>query len=234
MNTFKKSDTLGKIVVTFPKAVNVFKEHHIDFCCGGDRTIDEASKVENFDLNHVLNQINQDYQAFQSIKTDDIDWFNVPIFDLVNHILNTHHAYLYATLPRLSELTTTILRVHGHNHPELAKVHKLFHLLKMELEGHLIKEETIQYPAIESFLESNDTTDLQTAKNVISELNDEHLAAGDILKELRKVTNNFEVPKDGCNTYQVTYRLLTEMESDIFNHIHLENNILFHRIREMV
>lgn len=42
MNTFKKSDTLGKIVVTFPKAVNVFKEHHIDFCCGGDRTIDEA------------------------------------------------------------------------------------------------------------------------------------------------------------------------------------------------
>lgn len=233
MKPFKKSDTLGKIVVTFPSSVTVFKENHIDFCCGGDRTLEEAASIEQFDLDQILTKINQDYEAFQSINVNDTDWFKVPINELVDHILNTHHAYLYATLPRLSELTTTILRVHGHNHPELVKVHKLFHLLKMELEGHLIKEETIQYPAIQSFLDSNDTTELQTAKNVISELNDEHVAAGDILKELRKITNGFVVPKDGCNTYKVTYRLLTEMESDIFTHIHLENNILFHRIREL-
>ena len=233
MKSFQKNDTLGQIVVTFPKSVTILKENHIDYCCGGDRTIEEASKVEQFDVHQVLNAINQEYLTFQSINTTDIDWFNVPILELVNHILNTHHAYLYATLPRLSELTTTILRVHGHNHPELSKVHKLFHLLKMELEGHLIKEETVQYPAIHQFLETNDTTELQTAKNVIAELNEEHLGAGNILKELRKITHDFEVPEDGCSTYQKTYRLLAEMESDIFTHIHLENNILFHRIREI-
>jgi len=58
---------------------------------------------------------------------------------------------LRKTLPRLSELTTKILRVHGSNHESLFRVHKLFHSLKAELEQHLIKEEEILFPVIREY-----------------------------------------------------------------------------------
>jgi regulator of cell morphogenesis and NO signaling len=61
----------------------------------------------------------------------------------------------------------------------------------------------------------------------LEELEGEHTGAGDIIKELREVTNHYIVPKGACRTYELTYRKLQELEEDIFQHIHLENNILF-------
>jgi regulator of cell morphogenesis and NO signaling len=63
----------------------------------------------------------------------------------------------------------------------------------------------------------------------MKETEDEHEAAGDILKELRKVTKDYSVPKDGCDTYFKTFDKLQQLEADLFEHIHLENNILFRR-----
>jgi regulator of cell morphogenesis and NO signaling len=44
---------------------------------------------------------------------------------------------------------------------------------------------------------------------------------------LSGITKNYEVPKDGCNTFTVTYKTLEEFENDLHRHIHLENNVLF-------
>ncbi len=106
--------------------------------------------------------------------------------------------------------------------------------MKSELEVHLIKEETIQYPAIEKYLETLDINDLKSAVDVISELESEHTVAGDLLKNLRTITNNYQVPHDGCNTYRHAYLKLEELEKNTFTHIHLENNILFPRLKELL
>jgi regulator of cell morphogenesis and NO signaling len=53
---------------------------------------------------------------------------------------------------------------------------------------------------------------------------------GDHLKKLRKLTKGFTIPEDGCSTYQYVYRKLQELETDTFQHVHLENNVLFHMI----
>jgi regulator of cell morphogenesis and NO signaling len=103
----------------------------------------------------------------------------------------------------------------------------------MELEAHLIEEETIQYPAIKEYLRSNSEADLDKAINIINQLQDEHTGAGNILKELREITNDYEVPANACTTYRLTYFKLQEMEADIFQHIHLESNILFPRLSEL-
>lgn len=231
MKQISVNDTIGSIVNTFPTAANVFKHHKIDYCCGGDRFLIEAIVEQKLSEEKVLADLNQAYLAFQSASQNHgTNWLIAPIDQLVTHILNTHHAYLYATLPKLSELTTKILRAHGTNHPELSKVHKLFHQLKAELDSHLIKEETIQYPAIEAYLATGSLEQLKQAVEVIKELSDEHTGAGDVLKTLRDITKDYLVPEDGCNTYHTTYRLLEELESDMFTHIHLENNILFKRL----
>lgn len=234
MNTFNSNQKIGEIVTKFPNAADIFKEYKIDFCCGGDRPLIKAINEQGVNEAELLEKINASYEKLQSnLYTNNRNWVEAPFDDLVDHIVNVHHGYLYENLPKISELTTKILRVHGENHPELSKVHKLFHIVKMELDAHLIEEETIQYPAIKEYLRSNSEVDLDKAINIINQLQDEHTGAGDILKELRRVTNDYKAPADGCNTYKLTYAKLEEMESNIFQHIHLENNILFPRLLEL-
>lgn len=234
MNKFNSNQKIGYIVTKFPKVADIFKEYKIDFCCGGDRTLITAIKEQGVNETELLERINDSYEKLKNnIYSKDRNWVEAPLDELVDHIVNVHHAYLYENLPKISELTTKILRVHGEKHPELSRVHKLFHTIKMELEAHLIEEETIQYPAINAYLRSNSEADLDKAINIINQLQDEHIGAGNILKELREITNDYDLPSNACTTYRLTYFKLQEMESDIFQHIHLESNILFPRLYEL-
>lgn len=61
----------------------------------------------------------------------------------------------------------------------------------------------------------------------------EHDTAGEILKKMSDLSNEYEPPADGCNTYRAAYANLKAMEDDIHLHIHLENNILFPKALEL-
>lgn len=226
---FSINDKIGDIVVKLPKAGDVFKEFQIDFCCGGGRTLSEAIDEKRLNEEDVLRKLQKAYEKTQELKDGNNDWIKASFSDLIDYVINTHHAYLNEELPKLSQLTKTIYRVHGSNHSELSKVYKLFHTLKMELEEHLIKEEEIVFPLIKEYESNQSHETLEKALKTIEELENEHDAAGDILKELRKVTENYTMPSDGCESYGLTYRGLELLESDIFQHIHLENNIMFPR-----
>lgn len=232
MDRFNSSQKVGDIVISFPKAADVLKEYKIDFCCGGNRLFSEVIKEQGLDEEEILIKLNQLYAKFANNSTDR-KWQEATEDELVEHIVNKHHAYLWSELPEISRLTTLILRVHGPNHPELARVHKLFHMLKMELEAHLTKEEAVQYPAIKTYIAGDLKTDLKAATGIIHELEEEHTAAGDLLKELRKVSKDFSIPDDACDSFKSAYQKLQELESDVFQHIHLENNILFPRLMMM-
>ena len=57
----------------------------------------------------------------------------------------------------------------------------------------------------------------------------EHEAAGAMLAEIRRLSDNYTTPVGACPTYQAYYDGLREFEQDLHQHIHLENNILFPR-----
>ena len=234
MSKFNSSSKIGEVVALFPKAADIFIENKIDFCCGGNRPLTEAVKDSNSDVEKIVKDLNTLYEKFKNASSEDRDWKVEPLEELVDHIINTHHGYLWDELPRLSQLSTTILKVHGEHHPELFKVNKLFSMLKAELEEHLTKEETLQYPAINEYVKTKSQTDLQKSIDIIDELEEEHSAAGDILKELRVVTKDYIIPDDVCPTFELVYQKLQEVELDLFQHIHLENNILFPRLRELL
>lgn len=227
---FSSNDKIGDIVVKLPKASEIFKTFQIDFCCGGNRPLIEAINENHLNEKEVLSELQKAYEEVEEFKDRNVDWSKVSFSDLIDHTVNIHHAYLNQELPKLSELTKKIYRVHGEGHPELSKVYKLFHTLKMELEEHLIKEEEIVFPLIKEY-EANESNEvLDKALKIIGELESEHEGAGDILKKLRKITNNYEIPCDGCASYELTFRGLELLESDLFQHIHLENNIMFPRL----
>ncbi|OEF99174.1 iron-sulfur cluster repair di-iron protein [Vulcanibacillus modesticaldus] len=228
---FIVTDKIGDIVARFPQAAELFKELQIDFCCGGDRPLIEAIREKNLDEDEVINQLNEMYTSTQDTGKQ---WDKASLSSLIEHIINKHHAFLQTELPVLSELVTKILRVHGSNHQDLVKVHRLFHTLKMDLEQHLIKEEQIIFPLIKAYEQSPSVTALNEIREKIEELESEHVNAGDILKQLRKITNDYEIPADACKTFTKAYLKLAELESDLFDHIHLENNLLFPRLEQSI
>lgn len=226
MSVFSTSTPVGEIVSEMPGAGEIFKKYRIDFCCGGMKPLGEAILEQGADEREVLEKLDAAFAASKNLA-GQTDFKAMSETELIRYIESTHHVYVKKTLPMLGEYTTTVLRAHGQNHGELFKVHKLFHGLKTELEQHLIKEEELLFPAIREYLGAPRKDLLEKIRSVMCETIGEHETAGGVLKELRKITGDYSTPADGCSTYRTTYEKMEELESDLFKHIHLENNILF-------
>lgn len=217
-----KKATIGEVVVELPKATEVFKEFGIDFCCGGHRNLEEVIVEQKIEKNALFEKLEKLFQERKSgYKNQGSGFEQMNNEALTTYIEDTHHVYMRGVLPELSQLLNTLIRVHGKNHSELFELYRTFGLLKTDLEQHLLKEETMLFPDLKE-AEENKQQIIDLTQTIISE----HEAAGELLEKMRVITKNYQVPKDACNTYIKAYRLLEEMEDDLHQHIHLENNIL--------
>lgn len=217
-----KNATIGEVVVELPKATEIFKNYGIDFCCGGHRNLRSVAEEQGIDQEKLFKDLDIAYEERKESYGSQKDNFESmsPVV-LSTYIEDTHHGYLRKALPETAELLATILRVHGKNHPELFEAYKLFGQLKTDLEQHLLKEETMLFPDFED-ASANEKAIAELTKTIISE----HEAAGDLLVKLREATEDYTLPEDACGTFARTYEMLEEIESDLHQHIHLENNIL--------
>jgi regulator of cell morphogenesis and NO signaling len=223
------SDTLVKDIVNeFPKSSDVFKKHRIDFCCGGNIALDKAAAQSDTNMETLQAELNMVIEKSKSGETNLEVWTDSDSNTIIDHIISNYHNPLREEFSMLSPYVTKVSRVHGDNHPELLKVNELYNAFKKELLEHMAKEEEVVFPLIKQ-LEADAVPNREEAINMIIELEKEHDAAGDILKELRTITADYELPFDACGTYTLVYQRLEMMESETFMHVHLENNILFPR-----
>jgi len=61
----------------------------------------------------------------------------------------------------------------------------------------------------------------------VKDLEDEHEAAGNLIKEITACTNDFTAPEDGCASYRLAFKKLQELVNDVYIHIFTENSLLF-------
>ncbi|MFZ5622739.1 MAG: iron-sulfur cluster repair di-iron protein [Pseudomonadota bacterium] len=230
--TFSATQRVGEIVAAFPGASNLFKAYGIDFCCGGGRSLEVALQEKGVAPGTFLSQLQAAYETYQRrMEGRQTDWRTVPLEALIEQIITAHHQYLRQELPVLSAFTVKIAHVHGERHPELITLQEQFHTLKAELESHMADEEERLFPLVRAYEESGSREDLTRALATLEELEAEHQAAGSLLAAMRATTADYLLPPDACRTYTLAFHKLEELESDMFQHIHLENNILFERLR---
>ncbi len=223
----KKEISIGEIVAADFRAATVFKEAGIDFCCGGKMSLEEACREKGIDREAIENKLADLDSAPADEAHNFKDWD--PGF-LCDYIMNTHHKYVLKSLPELLFYTGKIAAVHGENHPELLEVAALFAEINRELQQHLKNEEDVLFPAIKEYLSSGSVESKSLIGNQITKLSAEHEFAGGAMDKINSITINYKVPEDGCNTYNVSFRLLQQFEDDLHVHVHLENNILFPNI----
>jgi regulator of cell morphogenesis and NO signaling len=70
-------------------------------------------------------------------------------------------------------------------------------------------------------------------ENPIGVMIREHDDAGDALKRMRELTEDYSVPVDACGTYRAAFESLKELEQDMHRHVHKENSILFPKAIEL-
>lgn len=216
--------TLGEMVVADFRTASVFKKAGLDFCCGGKKSLEQACMEKNIDIKSVMS----DLQSLESTTANQALNFKEWKLDfLSDYIVNTHHKYVYKTLPELMFYTKKIASVHGDHHPELKDVAKLFDQINTELLQHLKNEEEVLFPAIKEVLKSNSAEHKQIIKSEIAIMTGEHEFAGGAMDTINQLTKGYEIPEDACNTYRVSLKLLEQFEDDLHVHVHLENNILY-------
>ncbi|MDP3312923.1 hemerythrin domain-containing protein [Lutibacter sp.] len=92
------------------------------------------------------------------------------------------------------------------------------------------KEEFILFPAIK---EKDNNINFEFDEKTISLINDEHEEVGTMIKKIQELSSNFNPPEWACNTFKALYFKLEEFTKDLYQHIHLENNILFPKVKNL-
>jgi regulator of cell morphogenesis and NO signaling len=223
-----KNKTVAELVSENINTAHTFKKHGIDFCCGGGVSLEKACKKNQIKLDVLLEDLQQVTVEGRNYKYKEWD-----LHFLAQHIENVHHSYVEEAIPILIQYTNKVANVHGKANPELIQIKEIFAEIASELTQHLKKEELILFPYIAKMENASkkgekiERPHFGSVENPIAMMEDEHEAAGDLMKDIAYLTNNYTVPEHACNTYKAMFHKLQEFESDLHLHIHLENNILF-------
>ena len=231
----QNEQTIGQIVAMDYRAATVFQEFGLDFCCGGNKTINEATTANNVDTEDVkraLQNLDNSISEEQNYNAWSLDF-------LVDYIINNHHKYCRVKLPEINMYAKKVLQAHGANHPELEELYYELVKLYSEIIQHLDDEENMLFPYVKSLVEAKKNRELPPASDFgmaahpISMMEEEHDEAGEAMAKIRRLSDDFTLPDDACATYRVLYENLEAFEKDLHKHVHLENNILFPKALEM-
>jgi regulator of cell morphogenesis and NO signaling len=210
--------TLAELAVKRPAASRVFHRHGLDFCCHGNRALEEACEERGLLPSRLLEEIANE----ERVAGDLPQWEARPLSEIIDHIVNHYHARLRTELPLLIQMAERVEKVHGGKAScpsGLADHLGLMHAAVLE---HLAKEETILFPIIAAGRGAR-------ASIPIHMMEGEHEDHGESLRKTRELTANLTIPQEACATWSSLYLRLVEFEAELMEHIHLENNVLFRR-----
>lgn len=228
-NAINKTSSVGQLVAQRPMLACVLEQYGIDYCCGGKISLEEACRKKGLNVAELMEKL---IAADSKPQSTERDWTIASLKDLINHIINTYHQPLRQELTRVAPLAEKVARVHGDNHPEMVELLHIFNRFKAQLELHMQKEEMVLFPGIAS-IEASGTPQIFGCgggiEHPIEVMSQEHDDAGEAMCTMRRLANDYIPPEDACNSFKVLLSSLAQIESEMHQHVHKENNILFPR-----
>ncbi len=233
MITINPQKTLAELVLERPERARIFEELQLDYCCGGDRSLEAAATENKLDIPALIAIIQAGESEAAEAGSPERDWREASSTELCDHIVGVHHAYLRAELPRLRELSAKVANRHGDTLPELVGLDLLVNTLGDELIEHIDLEERKLFPICREL--DAPVEERRSALDVDPSLLAMHEAAHDnvgrALAEMRKLAGDYDQEPALCSSHRRLLISLEALERDLHQHIHEENNILFPRLR---
>lgn len=231
-NIISPSSYVTDIVNGDYRAASIFRKYGIDFCCGGKFPLEMVCANKNLDVTKVISEI-QDATSTIHL-THHLKFSDWDIDFLIDYIIYVHHNYLRQAFPEIDSQLQSFTEKHIKKFPELGELRNVFSGLLNETIPHIVQEEEILFPYIRQLShayrdnESYATLLIRTLRKPIEKVMEkEHEFTGATLHRMRELTNNYTVPQNACVSHNITFSYLRELDNDLIQHIHLENNVLF-------
>ncbi len=194
--------------------MDVLRRHHLDFCCQGARTLTEAALENGLDPQSILIEI----EAAKNLGDRPEDWLLRKPVDLIVYLQNRFHEPFRENMPGLIDLAAGVERKHAeHEHCPRGLVERL-KILGEGVETHLQAEEELFFP----ILMGHHHGELPK-----EDWHREHEQHETKLDGIRSLTSNYRCPDDADADWRLLYEKLDQLEADLMEHMHLENNVLF-------
>ena len=233
MNTELKNKHVAAIVKDYPRTADVFRKVGIDYCCGGKISLIEAVERCDFDNEEIFLAV-EDKVNQSSDEAGQIDMKYLSIPSIIEYIQNRYHKDLKEELANLTPFVERVAGRHGGTQPHLLELHDLFEKFKEEMIAHTADEDANIFPLIANYVDDSENVPGPEVKEAVRKLVDDHDTAGEILMRMRNITDGYKLPENACGTYTLVYSRLETLEKKTFEHVHMENHILFERIDELM
>ncbi len=208
---------LADIARTTPSSTRVFLRHHLDFCCGGKRTLAEACERAGLDAVAIAAEVEVEAKRSSS----DVQWATRSPSELCDYIESHYHVALRRDLPPLIEAARKVEHVHAEKPEVPAGLCAVLSEFFSEMQSHMSKEEGVLFPMIRRGVHG------EPMYMPVGMMEQEHDTHRDSLRRIRELTHGLRAPDHACATWRALYRGLEAVEADLMQHIHLENNVLF-------
>lgn len=139
---------------------------------------------------------------------------------LTLYIEKRYHERHREQLPQLAEMAARIEMVHAGADDLPAGLSDILRRMIGEMEVHMKKEELILFPAIRK-------GGIPGLENPIAVMRADHDGHDRDVAEMRRLTGGPTLPEHACGTWTALYAGLEEFMTDLADHMHLENDILF-------
>ena len=213
---------VAEIVTDIPLSADIFRKYGIDFCCGGNISINEAVKNKKVDAETLIDEINE-------LPNHNQGNINVKYLDaasLIQYIQSRYHETIREEFKNLSPYVTKIAKVHGPNHPFLIQLQDLYRQYLDGMLEHMAQEDEHDFPAL---IKLSHGEQVDHSSDIIQSLVDDHTQTGQLLEDMRELTNQYQPPSEACQTWRLVYHRLENLERETHEHVHLENHVLFNK-----
>jgi regulator of cell morphogenesis and NO signaling len=232
------SATVSEIVSNHYETADVFRSYGIDFCCGGKLPLKKVCEMNELDLDEIEKKLEASIRRIWIPATAKFQEWDIDF--LTNYLVNIHHEYLRSTLPVAAEYLDRFVEGHRQKFPHLVELKKLFNEMAKDMMPHLMEEEEVIFPYIRHIAHAYESKESYASlfvrtlrKPVENMMKHEHECMARTLGRMRKLTDHYTPPSAACPNHIVTYKKLQEIDNDLVQHMHLENDILFPRAISM-
>ncbi|MBO9657232.1 MAG: DUF542 domain-containing protein [Chitinophagaceae bacterium] len=222
------------------RTATVFDDYGITYCCGIQRPLEEICASHQVNVDNLIAALQKAIRPSSiSAQTAFVNW---PVEFLIDYIVNIHHHYLNETLPGLSEGLIVFTNEHKNKFPAINELNAVFQKFATANPAHLIHEEENIFPYLRQVAhayQDEDTSSfapllIKTLRKPLAVfMEQDHQILQDSILQFRQLTNNYEPLSGICPSHKVLLAKLRELDNDMVQHFHLENDILIPKVIRM-
>ena len=216
----------------------VFRKYEIEYCCGGNWPLETVCITKGIDFEVLKKELENACRQAELPPLIDYKAWGTDF--LISYIINIHHQFLKTSLADTAAILKDFADGHKKQYPEMQEVNMLFTKLEQEIIPHLKYEEGTIFPYILQIAHAHENKDsyakllvktLRKPLQVIMKHEDNALSA--LILKIRLLTNNYTIPEKACVSHSLAVSRLKDLDTDLMQHLFLENEVLFPRAMQI-